>query len=1098
MEKTESTHRSSFNRSIGLRNSRSRRFANVAIAAIGVLSLAACTGRNSSRTAEVFHPVVGGISDSSIVSTRPQNLGTVMVLLEMKSPPLAATAKREGGKMIVDAGQVLQLQKESRDLETQLKAVSPDIRVVYRYRTLLNALAVVVPSEHLDAVGKLPGVLSIEKSQLWDRPAPMASAVALSASGNLKEFNSVKFIGADRAHAAGFAGQGKRIGVIDTGIDFTHAMFGGAGTKEAFEAVDPNVPNAGFPNAKVIGGMDFVGTSFDAGSEILSARIPRPDVNPIDEAEHGTHVAGTIAGIGDDTATYSGVAPEAKLLALKVFGKSGSTSDEVVIAALEYSADPNGNADLNSRLDVVNLSLGSSFGFSRILYTKAIRNLSSLGTSVVISAGNSGAVDFIVGSPGTADDAISVAASVDESEQNWKFRAVRFNSTNPAKSQLTEAVEGPVSRPIGSLVQDGQVSGKLVYIGLAAEDLDAETVAKVKGHVALIRRGQAPFVDKLKRASEAGAIGAVMMNNQPGQPFSMGGEGRVEIPAIMISQALGDALMLDMKAGDVSIDFVTAEKIERPELIDQITDFSSKGPRAFDGAFKPEIAAPGANIISAQAGTGKGGVQFSGTSMAAPHMAGVLALLHQKFDKLSANELKAVVMGSTKLLHTPDKKRLPLTLQGAGRVQVMEALNAKAVVTPASLSLGYMSLSDRKVIQRTVSIKNLSDKPLRLIPQLVEAAPGVELLSGSVSQQIQPTEVAVGATVNLEVRLRLDAKSVGASGGEIDGHIALLTADQQTIARVPFLAVVSLVSDVRVDQLQVQSSEDDAVGAVVDLSLTNRGKNAGSAQLFNFLGGSDRKVVSARRDTLSTACDLELAGYRIVEASTGNLLQIAVKTYQPVSTWILCEPSVLIRTSPESGDVFQQELAGMAAGTVKGVPAVPSVPFWSHLLDASMARSIRARFEQEVGEGSARPGSEDYSSALLALRPMYVADSSTVAVLEAPVAKLLPQSNNRLGIKIITSHYGSAGSEVDDSLQTIQKDWMEISVDAQDQGFVDLPSSSLQIGAGQKTNVSFTKGYGDHSLLLLATENAPSLSLQIKDKQSQVKQPRFLESTDRD
>ena len=130
-------------------------------------------------------------------------------------------------------------------------------------------------------------------------------------------------------------------------------MFGGAATVAAYEAVDADLSSASFPNAKVVGGYDFVGSAFDSGSSRWQERLPTPDLNPIDESGHGTHVAGTVAGIGDDLETYDGVAPEAKLHALKVFGRNSSTNDAVVIAALEYAADPNGDMDTSDRLDVV-------------------------------------------------------------------------------------------------------------------------------------------------------------------------------------------------------------------------------------------------------------------------------------------------------------------------------------------------------------------------------------------------------------------------------------------------------------------------------------------------------------------------------------------------------------------------------------------------------------------------------------------------------------------------------------------------------------------------------------------------------------------------
>jgi subtilisin family serine protease len=229
------------------------------------------------------------------------------------------------------------------------------------------------------------------------------------------------------------------------------------------------------------------------------------------------------------------------------------------------------SGDPNQQLDVVNLSLGSSYGFPHILYNEAIGNLSKGGTVVVASAGNSGPNDHIVGAPSVADEAISVAASVDHSEHNWKFAAVKFQTPSQGEI-LTEAVEAPIARPIS----EADIAGALVFVGLADADLSHELVAQVSGKVAFIDRGKVAFSDKIKRAQKAGAIGVVVGNNQPGEPFKMGGNGNYQIPAIMISQALADNLKQEMKKGEVTIRFKNAEMIEKPELIDTITSFSSK------------------------------------------------------------------------------------------------------------------------------------------------------------------------------------------------------------------------------------------------------------------------------------------------------------------------------------------------------------------------------------------------------------------------------------------------------------------------------------------------------------------------------------------
>ena len=194
--------------------------------------------------------------------------------------------------------------------------------------------------------------------------------------------------------------------VVDTGIDYAHDDF----------VRDGDVT---FPTAKVVGGFDFVGDGYNAASDILDEVVPNPDPDPLDCEGHGTHVAGTAAGYGvrSDGSTYGGPysptavadlaigpgsAPGASLLAYKVFGCSGSTDSAVTVMALDRA--------FRDGASVANLSLGSPFGERNGVEERTINRLSRAGMLVVVAAGNSGNAPYLVGSPSTADRALSVAA----------------------------------------------------------------------------------------------------------------------------------------------------------------------------------------------------------------------------------------------------------------------------------------------------------------------------------------------------------------------------------------------------------------------------------------------------------------------------------------------------------------------------------------------------------------------------------------------------------------------------------------------------------------------------------------------------------------
>ena len=165
--------------------------------------------------------------------------------------------------------------------------------------------------------------------------------------------------------------------MIDSGVDYTHAMFGGAGTRSAYKANDSSEIEPGsFPTAKV-DGWDFAGKNYDGEDD-----EPQPDGDPLDRSGygHGTHVAGIIGGVGvttkgkpydgpyhaglnyDDFKIRPGVAPGAKLFALKIFGDNALGSTGLILDALEWCVDPNADDKFDDRMDVINLSLGSTLG----------------------------------------------------------------------------------------------------------------------------------------------------------------------------------------------------------------------------------------------------------------------------------------------------------------------------------------------------------------------------------------------------------------------------------------------------------------------------------------------------------------------------------------------------------------------------------------------------------------------------------------------------------------------------------------------------------------------------------------------------------------
>lgn len=1003
-----------------------------------------------------------------IFATRPQNRTHFVALYRLKSPALLESVKTENGVSQIDPQKAQELDQEQNDFIIAAQKLSPEIKVVYKYRLVLNAVTLVAPVSAEKDLGSLTGVSQVEISGQFNRPQNMTNQELAAVVADIQQKNSVNYIGADVVHNEGIRGQGLKVGIVDTGIDYTHSMLGGPGTLEAYKSVSPNIPSPLFPNKKVVGGIDLVGTDFDSASANFMRRLPIADPNPMDEAGHGSHVAGTVAGIGDGVKTYSGVAPDAVLYAIKVFGAAGSTSDEVVIAGLEYAADPNGDMDLSDHLDVINMSLGSSYGTPHIFYAVAIKNLSQAGTLVVASAGNSGPKQHIVGAPSVAEEAISVAASVDNSDQNWKFRAVRFvTPSNP--EILVEAIESTISKPIEAA---GDVTGSLVFVGLANVDFTEAEAAKLKGQVAFIDRGLVPFADKMLRAEKAGAIGVVVANNQEGASMAMGGEGEIHIPAIMISKELGDKLKAEMNVGPVSIQFKTEGKIDKPELIDTLTGFSSQGPRSLDSLIKPEISAPGLNVISAKMGAGFEGTQMSGTSMAGPHIAGVMALLKQSHPTLTSRELKSILMGTSVSIFDEKKQIYPISRQGAGRVQVDRAVHAAVASETVSLSLGEVQLDQAKILEKEMDLKNISTKDLNLTMK-IEGSPNLLLSTQSIS-------LPQGQSTHLKLRFKLAAQGLTEAVNEVGGWVKFMDGEQE-IHRIPVLAMVRLISVAKAQKLVVSSSSViDSFESPVELGLINQGSQKADVLLFNSLGLDTRKQDPQADPLRSKACDLQAVGYRL----NAGKIEIAAKTFEPMTTWNTCEISVQLDN--DNDGIADQELVGTNLDTLDGIGGGL---FKSVLLDAKVARSIRKEYEAKVMEG-VKDAVLDYTTSVQAVDELTFYPHSTVIIVRMDVSQLRLSPTGEFSLKISTTNTEDYAVAADDYLGKAETAWKKLDSTDKGQAFMGLGEVITVDGHSQK-KVEFKKGFGKQDLMVLIPSNNTTAGSLQKDTQLQLLKPSY-------
>jgi len=402
---------------------------------------------------------------------------------------------------------------------------------------------------------------------------------------------SVNWIGGSEAHAKNFTGKDITIAVIDTGIDYEHKSFGGAGTTALTSGNDPAVVEEGsFPTTKVIGGVDLAGSVY-YGIGDGEGSTPSPDADPMDFDGHGTHVAATAAGFVTDK-VGGGVAPEAKLLAIKVFGDFAFSTD-LVVEGIEYALDPNGDGSYDDRADVINLSLGGPFGQVDFAGAKAIQAAADLGVIVVAAAGNEGKVPYIVGEPSVSEDAISVAASlagnkkelaleIEEGADTSFIKELKFVDSFATLEDALLVTAGPLKAADSNLVCSG-----------ASDSFD--------GDIVLISAGACDYDSMFENLGELGVSAAILY--APGSEALNGAPEFLlsEFPVAFVSPQSGELLAKKVAANPSVLAGFSLEL--NPENDNALADFSAAGPSKMNSSFKPDIAAPGVDVFSAKAGS---------------------------------------------------------------------------------------------------------------------------------------------------------------------------------------------------------------------------------------------------------------------------------------------------------------------------------------------------------------------------------------------------------------------------------------------------------------------------------------------------------------
>lgn len=612
-------------------------------------------------------------SDSAQSSTSDASTA----LVELKGAPVATatTVDRKGKRANLDGAKTkayrATLSAQRNEFKKWLQANAPKAKITGSFDVSLNAVSVTLNGTSLDVIRSAPQVVAAEYSGLYhptdDDDPDLALINALGAWGE--------------GGAAG-AGAGIKVAIIDTGIQQDHPCFDDMGDGDG---------ENNYTNNKVVVAKVFANKAASLGFDAAAMQ------------DHGTHVAGTVACDFGTTATVdgvdiphkiSGVAPAALLGSYNVFpGTIENARSEDILNALD--------AAYADGMDVANMSLGGDAQGAQDLLTHAVDNLDKGGMVVAVSAGNEGPGFSTVGSPGSATRALTAGASSVPHQVVSKIRtsvgsaiavAGDFGAVTPGDLGTIDVIEGAGPDGVPELADVSQ----------ACEAIPAGTGA------AVISRGTCDFTVKMRNVLTAGYSSAIVINRVEGV-LAMGTNGEPDqpvIPSVMIS--LTDApVVLEAVGQEATLnDPAYFYPYGVPNLM---ADFSSEGPTDVDYRIKPDLVAPGVNVLSSV--TGGGFAFFNGTSMASPHLAGAAAVvLSQHPDWQPWQVRSAITNTANQDTLTPfyDNAQDDPNLIGAGLLDVQAAVNAKALLSQVSVSFGKVPAGAGKSASTTIDVTNLS------------------------------------------------------------------------------------------------------------------------------------------------------------------------------------------------------------------------------------------------------------------------------------------------------------------------------------------------------------------------------------------------------
>lgn len=662
----------------------------------------------------------------------------------------------------------------------------------YTYTHTFNGFAIEVDRSLKEAIAALPGVKRVCESYPVELVSPTeATAPRTAATTDMDDMHT------STLHAQNIRGQGQVIAVIDTELDVTHEMFAG-------EVEAPALSKDAVARLVKSGNLNIAANT-PMGDVYRTSKLPfvynymDQSATLISDRTHGTHVSGIAAGRGGtamDGSSFDGIAPQAQLIFFGMDGYNGMGTDAVILAAIDDAT--------KLGADVINMSFSSSFSENHTLYEEVIANAHRGDVFLSVAAGNSARMgtdpsqvdDYTILPPANAPETMAVAAA---------------NVSEVAMPAAALAIEGrtdtvpyvAASRP--SLRENYTAT---VYCGdgsaTACEGKDCA------GKYAVVEKGDVPLDEQLENITKAGASVLIVIDDNDGLDIDNINSLDTFPPTLFISAADGDLFRKD----SVRIKHAEgSDGVQRlPMRVEDMASFSSWGMTA-DLTLKPDITAPGANIYSSMPDNDYH--TNSGTSMAAPHIAGATALLRQyieshpdQYSTLNSQGsltplIENLMMSTATILTQEDGVPHSPRQQGAGAI-ALDAATATPVILRGDDGKSKISLRDKLKSHFTLSCEaqNLTDRAvtyddvtLTVLGEQVASdgtRNGMRTLKADCTLADSVTVPASGrTTVSADVRLDeatlKEMRATFKNGFFIEGYLTLASSSEDIPAvHVPF------------------------------------------------------------------------------------------------------------------------------------------------------------------------------------------------------------------------------------------------------------------------------------------------------------------------